>query len=138
MTTREIYYINHNDLANNSLQLNPVLLNTASSTISSKLFQRQSAIYNQGGNLVGTYFLNQTVQENKKKVNVCNNGTLQLENGSLVFFFSRKFIPLYPGYITETQPVYKSGIYHDKNVKIIREIILSADSSLLLKFTIIY
>ena len=135
----EKYYFNNEKLLNTKSNINYVQLNNDKSFNSYSYLEQSSDYDINTNNKVGKWYASKFAQENfsDNTINISGKSTLSLEHGILVYYTDRNTL-LPP--INSAQyyvPAFTSGIYLDKDVKIIREIV-DVDENILTIFTSTY
>jgi transcription initiation factor IIF auxiliary subunit len=135
----EIYYFNKSqkDLSKSTINYTQVNYGTTYNSYSN---MEQATLYEElSGKKSGKWYSTYFVQEDSsdQSYNKCFIGTLSLQHGILVFSGDSNTSTVSVGDITYYKPTYQSGIYKDKNIKIIEEVI-QGTIDILYKLIIIY
>jgi len=135
----EIYYLNFFEIVLSKSQIDYVQLNP-NTPYSGYSNLKQGILYEEStGNKAGKGYTTRFIQQDSSddSINVESTVTLALKNGNLVYTFCRNHLLSKVGEVYYFTPTYKSGVYYNKNVKIIREFI-QGPKDLIYKYTIIY
>jgi len=137
--TTEVYYLDKNEQALSTSQIDYVQLNSGTPYDGYSDLQQANLFEESSGNKAGKFYVTRFFQTDSSDntVNVQGTTTLSLQNGIIVFTSNRNYLKLKAGDKTFYKPIYQSGVYLKKNVEIIREII-QVPSGLLNKYIINY
>lgn len=132
MPHTEIYYIDNRDLIENYSRMNYIQINSTL-PYNTYLINSQTKMYNQDGVYSGMYYTNKSIQINTldNTANSTITNTLSIEDRGILFFMrSHVNVSSILGSQTISEPTFQSGVYLDKNMKIIVDILPNIEKTI--------
>jgi len=137
--TIEVYYFDNSNLKNTKSQIDYTQINNLNNINSYSYLEQSNVFEINTNNKIGKWYATKFVLENNlnNTINISGKSTLSLKEGILTYTTDRNTILPPIGDSQYYTPIYQSGIYLNKDVKIIREIV-EVNENILTIFTIIY